>query len=171
MNPCEKLRQALRAEKAPYIITIAFAGLGWTVIHTVERLEKIPVLEYDVDGPSKGTSGKLIYTVTNLSQETFRGLFFYIRPTRDGHPMLSSPEELYEPPAMANPSYNMAATMDKDTAAFQIYELQPRWSVQLQAAAKSGEADLVYYVSEDAPRVGGPFQLFESGFTTWLIRY
>ena len=42
------LKNALTAEKAPYIATLLFAAIGWTVTHTVDRWLNMPLIEYDV---------------------------------------------------------------------------------------------------------------------------
>jgi hypothetical protein len=170
MNPCQKLRRALGSEKAPYIITLAFAGLGWTITHSVQRLEAIPILAYSASGPTGGeTSGKLTYSVANLSQRTFRNIYLHLAPVRDRKPHLSVPETEYLPPGMANPVWDRAAVMDGEMAVFSIAELQPGWTVRLRAAAKTNEARLMYYTEEETKPEAPPFRLMEAGFMTWMV--
>ena len=59
----------LSYEKVPYLLTILFAALGWTLLQFSSELTQSPVLEY-----SKTLCGnketKVIYTFTNLSNDT-----------------------------------------------------------------------------------------------------
>jgi hypothetical protein len=42
-----KLRDIFASEKTPYIITIFFAALAWTIIRTVDELTGLPIIEYN----------------------------------------------------------------------------------------------------------------------------
>jgi hypothetical protein len=41
-----RIRKTFLTDKAPYIITVFFAALAWTVVRTVDRLSGLPVIQY-----------------------------------------------------------------------------------------------------------------------------
>jgi hypothetical protein len=51
------VRDILISEKSPYIITIFFAALSWTIIRTVDELAGLPIIEYRTSPNEIGFSG------------------------------------------------------------------------------------------------------------------
>ena len=47
-----RVRKALLTDKAPYLITLFFAALAWTVVRTVDRLSSLPVIQYQMSPQS-----------------------------------------------------------------------------------------------------------------------
>lgn len=59
-------------EKAPFIVSLILAAIGWAVTHTVDRMTGTPTIAFHLDARS---SGKLLMTLRNVTRDhVFRDL-------------------------------------------------------------------------------------------------
>jgi len=63
------LVRSLRADKAPYVVTLFVAALGWTALRTSDRLSNFPFVEYSFSEDSANTAAVRLRNVT--SGQTF----------------------------------------------------------------------------------------------------
>jgi hypothetical protein len=126
----------LAGEKAPYLITVLVAGIGWAVTHSVDRVLASPTLMYETRINHSGNINQYTITLNNITRdERFDDLTFTVL-IRDGkcagdpkvYPALPAPE-IKQPPecqdAVVESQTNVA------DATFEIPQIHPGWSMDL----------------------------------------
>ncbi len=181
---------SLFTEKAPYIITLLIAGLGWTLQRTVTVLTESPTISYhfvsdNYDKPAKGMR-EVICTVANISRtRQFRGLQFKfvglaVRENQKKASFMAPPWIIPVAPAMDMESAEVATNGSEAT--FPIPLLQPGWRIELHAIENSTDAPVALVQAssaDDSPDslgadaskkpVPDTVRLLPSGFSTWLV--
>jgi hypothetical protein len=129
---------SLFSEKAPYIITLFVAALGWTVNQTVSALTDSPTIAYKINWEQKGESHpKVACTVKNVTRtKQFKNLQFILIIDRFNQKGQFDNDSASIDPI--SPSFNVASseiTPNGQAAHFDVPLLQPGWAMELSATA------------------------------------
>jgi hypothetical protein len=167
----------LLSDRIFQIITFFVAALGWTVVHTVDRLVDSPTLEYKyskqaVEG--EPNTWDVTYTITNLSPKTtFRQTTFVLRADPKSKDVQFIPDtdngsqarvRVYAPSLVAPSSIEV----NTDAARFVIKVLAPDHKFELIARYRgSGEVVLLGRPADDGT---DSFALVRESFTTLLAK-
>jgi len=127
----------LTTEKTPYILTILFLALGWTVTQVSTDLAKSPIIEYQSCKKNHPNVTEHIFTITNISSEKlFTNLKFTLRPVDTTAKCLGKPEMIIPPPTeLKGTSPDVGATepecIQDKYAVYKLPQFQPGASIQL----------------------------------------
>jgi hypothetical protein len=113
------------SEKAPYVVTVILAVLGWSVTHVVDRVTGNPILEYRVESESAGREAVTIQNVTR--DHTFRNLTLVF--TADIAGSITSVSVIPFEPAFEG---DEPWLIHGRTAQFTFPQLQPGWKFQIK---------------------------------------
>lgn len=88
---------SLQTDKAPYVVTLFIAALGWTALRTSDRLQQTPFIEYRTAQEAIQQKGGAKYAVVQLRNVTTAHSFECFRLELVGPPnaFTSTPANLY----------------------------------------------------------------------------
>jgi hypothetical protein len=169
-----KVNKMLYEEKVPYLLTILFVALGWTISQVSTDLEKSPIIEYKTCR-KVGTKGTIYtYTITNISsQKLFKKLKFVLRPKKSvgvkclGEPEMNpqAPLELKDPEK--DPNRRIRHEVPKyigNSAVYFVPQLQPGTSIQLvMKTDKKAEIDITLWCDK-------PVRFLASSLQTLIVK-
>jgi hypothetical protein len=96
--PSNSLKKLLLAENAPYLLSLLFICLGWTITYLIDKTDKLPVVEYDYNQEKTDTSLMHKYTITNISNTLFKDLSLsFININSSGSKIINVRENPIEP--------------------------------------------------------------------------
>lgn len=79
-----QIANLIKLDKIPYLLTVLFLLLGWSVSHIADRLLSAPIVEYHYDEAIKGDVKTVEYTINNISYDKlYKNLRFSILSTPD----------------------------------------------------------------------------------------
>src|SRR5205085_10638134 len=128
---------ALVSDKAPYIVTLLVAALGWTVNRTVTVLTESPTIAFKID--HKGDNNRVVAChIKNVSRtRQFHELQFLLSADSSGDVqgratlIDHSARIIAIPPAFSIATASI--TPGRDMAIFDVPLLQPGWALDLDA--------------------------------------
>lgn len=142
-------------ERLPYLVTLLFAAVGWGVTHTVDRVLKSPIVEYQTQ-VSTTPAGKVFHVrLRNLSQDrVYKNvrLVMLLPVTKQG--VFESAGVDPKPPAWEG----AAGPLVKDySVQFHLPALYPSWEFELKAKFTGSEVPVLRMSEADpALRLAGP---------------
>lgn len=158
-------------EKTPYLLTILFVALGWTISQVSTDLTKSPIIEYKQCRKTKTNETKHIFTITNISSEkAFSNLIFNLRPEpTSGAKCLGETRMIVPPPTeLKNPSQEEGACQPECVngkyANYILPQLQPGAIVQLVMNTDKAADVNIYIWCND------PVRLVESSLQTLVVK-
>lgn len=155
---------SLRVEKAPYLVTILFASLGWGTKHTVDRILASPTIEYTYEVRDTSQNKSVTVTLRNVSHDKiFKNLLFVLLLPPDAPGEFLSVKKTALSPAWEgdNPPHKT-----KHSGTFDLPALHPNWEVRL-VATFSGDISptLRLHSSETSVR------LVQPSVETFLVKH
>jgi len=164
----------LYEEKTPYLLTILFVALGWTISQITTDLTKSPILEYKQCKKVMANKTKHAIAITNISLEkVFSNLIFKLRPEAgSGVICLDSPEMIAPPPTeLKSPTqqkegegFQEPECINGEYAEYSLPKLQPGATIQIVMNTDKDVDVNLYVWSENSVR------LVESSFLTWAAK-
>lgn len=153
----------LRLAKAPYVVTILFASIGWGVTHTVDRLLASPIIEFTTELKPTATNKTIVVTLHNISHDKiFKKLSFTLM-LPEGTGTFVSAKKVPVPPAWDG---DIDASAEGHTANFLFPALHPGWEVRL-IAKFSGDSSPTLYLQDSETAV----RLVSPSWETFLVTY
>jgi len=156
------------ADKVPYLVTLVFGVLGWTLVHIDDELTQSPTVEsQEVQGASAGVQplpceGKKApddevvakgFDIENLSRSTSFSSLEFVLHSRDSDPRFQGVRLVPDPPAVL-PDEAEPETCGADYAKFQIPQLQPGWRFRLLVWMPKNKPDpYLTYSTDEAVRL------------------
>ncbi len=143
-------------EKAPYLLTLLFAALAWTVSQVADDAARNPVLEYKTSTMASGEQTKNVFTLTNISSDkALSGITVKLRINDAfvGQPDMHMlpPMELLDPDKKEE--VNAPENIGNICSSYQIPKLQPGAIVQLVMYTRKKVPIGIYVWSDDAVKV------------------
>lgn len=159
----------LKTEKFPYLLTILFALIGWSLTHSVDRLINSPIIEYKLKKECSGNGRKLVsYEITNISRDRlFENIEFKLLCKR-GCKGKFLQAKLKLPPPM---DISEEVEMDDDYVKFSIPELHPDWKLLLTVEMSEDFNPTLHFSSKKSANDNKPIRLLRSSFETYLIKH
>jgi hypothetical protein len=157
------LSTILRSEKIPYLLTILFALLSWSLTHIVSRTIEAPTMEYTIKEKLSEKGIEVTYTVSNISRnKLFENINFHL--------ILKSGSILNSPIISMQKPMDVK-DVDKPTSGnnyinWTIPELHPGWEFKIWMRI-SKDGDHALHFNTDSNK---PIRLIESSFETFLLR-
>ncbi len=160
----------MSAEKAPYIVTVFIAALGWTVTHFVDRIVNSPTIEYKITKtPVTGNAHDFSIRITNLSTtSTFRNPEFTVVARGNAKLKFSNENTTVRATPPANAA-NAAAVVQTDAVSFTVPVLPPKAEFEL-VTRFTGDGEAIF-MGRPAERGEDSFLLVEESLQTRLARY
>lgn len=176
------LRAAFFAEKAPYLLTLFVALIGWLVTYTASRYERAPLVEYaidDADGQlicNGATAKEFITTMRNISPSAsiacVRILFSARSPGSDTNVSLEKGELVHIAGPTVFPVFNKLPA--EEIIVFQM-DLHPGAAIAVPVSttipARLSLALAQCELPSGQPSSGSLPVLLASSWQTWLIRH
>lgn len=158
-------------EKTPYLLTILFLALGWTITQVSTDLAKSPIIEYQSCKKIHTNETEHIFTITNISSgKLFTNLKFTLRPedTTDTK-CLGEPKMIIPPPTeLKSISQDLGAIqpecVEDKYAVYMLPQFQPGASIQLVMITDKNADINIYVWCKEAVR------LVESSFKTFIVK-
>lgn len=132
-------------ERLPYVVTLLFAAVGWGVTHTVDRVLKSPVVEYQTKVLAGAKQSSLVVTLRNLSHERVYedvSITFLLRGKEAGQ--FISARKTAVPPAWEG---DVEPMVTAQSVQFDRLTLHPAWEVMLTAQFNGPVSPVVHLVS------------------------
>lgn len=159
-------------EKAPYLLTIVFLALGWTISQVSTDLAKSPIIEYKSCKKDNTNGSENIFTITNISSEKlFTDLKFTLRIAgTTNSKCIGVPKMMIPPPTDLKGLYQgggatQPTCIDDKHAEYIIPQLHPGASLQLVMKTDKNTDVNIYIWCKEAVR------LVESSITTFIIKH
>jgi len=154
-----------KMESCPYLLTLLFVALGWTLTHFVTQIGNSPIIEYN---KTLSNDHKVIsYVVQNISRTVrFEGLEFYIilDEKKEGRCQGKPNLEVY-PPLHLGKDPKEPICLEGREAIFKIKEFHP-YSTILMTVQSDKETDAkIRLISKKAVR------FLKSNYQTFFIKY
>lgn len=150
----------LYQEKAPYLLTLLFSALAWTVAQVAEDAARNPVLEYKKQTMASGEATSNVFTLTNISSDrALSGITVKLRIKKEGDAMcIEQPKMLIFPPMeLSDPDGKEEASspeyIDDICASYRIPKLQPGAIVRLTMKTNKNVPVEIYVWSKDTVKV------------------
>jgi hypothetical protein len=159
------MREKLKAREVPYLATIFFAGLGWTLSHLVDRIVQSPTVEVRKVSETSGTSKKFSVSLENLSDKVFRGLRFVIFDHDREHNPISNPD--FVEPIDGAALGNETPEVKNNEVPFLIAQLQPGWRVSM-SVSYSGDSPPKFEMTQGPGTTA--IKLVAPSFDTWFTK-
>lgn len=131
------IASALRAEKAPYVVTLFVAVLGWTALRTSDRLSNTPFVEYSVQNQSTGeTSGGYLATVRlrNVTSAQTFDCFIVEQLTRGNFGEAVNQRVVYRGAVASNATVSVAQPRNWQ---WQVKDFMPGTDISLSAPMRA----------------------------------
>jgi hypothetical protein len=90
------LGRAIRAEKAPYVMTVFVAAVAWTSIRTADRLSSVAFIEYELGSPGAGRDQKVEIRLRNITQAAVFPCFIMTVASADPSTLAFGPSEQWD---------------------------------------------------------------------------
>ncbi len=149
----------LTTEKTPYLLTILFLALGWTITQISTDLAKSPIIEYQSCKKNHPSETEHTFTITNISSEKlFTNLKFTLRPVDTTAKCLGEPEMIIPPPTeLKGTSSDDSATqpecVDDKYAEYILPQFHPGASIQLVMKTDKNSDINIYVWCKEAVRL------------------
>jgi hypothetical protein len=123
--------------EAPWAVSLAIGGVGWTIVRVVDSIVQSPSIEYSVDTESRGPQSFVhVLHIKNISRtKEFSTLSFFMG-TEGGK--LSEPQyyRVIAPARLLGGENGDRARVEGggQTAVFPITQLQPGWALDLKVS-------------------------------------
>ena len=164
-----RLGSLLSADSAPYLVTLAIAGIAWAITHTVDRIVTSPIVEYDIVYETGDGVTKVVVRLENLSTGTgFRNVTFVLREAARDADIAFDCKECRSLVIGTAPvsTTGYAADSTTQSVTFRVPSLPPGGRVDL-VAHYTGQARPIFLVKED----GSDIRLLEPSLETWFARH
>lgn len=157
----------IHEEKVPYLLTILFIALGWTVSQLSTDMTKSPIIEYKQD---RRYATKHTFTITNISSEKlFSDLTFKLRIPGDSQAKCMDSPKIYStsPTELKSPTNGIPEPkcVDDEYAEFILHHLQPGATVKLEMKTNKEVVDVDIYIW-----CKNPVRLIEASLQTWVAK-
>jgi hypothetical protein len=151
-------------EKAPYILTVLFALIGWGMKHSVDRLLGSPILAFTSEVTPAGAHQLITITLQNISHDkSFKDLKFVLIFPRTPSGKFVEASKVATPPAWDG---DQPAYLSEHSVEFDFPVLHPNWEVKL-GAKFSGKVIPVFRVSKSET----PLRVIPQSLETILVRH
>ena len=163
----------LTLEKIPYLLTMLFALIGWTLTHIADRLLQSPIIEYRVEEQQDNNDRTVSLTLTNISKDKlFKDVQFdwLIQDINKGK-FIRDSSYLTEFPPM---TLQTTEETEEDHVRFTIKEFHPSWKLQLTSKVLGSALPTLHFstmsnIQEKNPTVE-PIFLIDASFETFLVK-
>lgn len=158
-------------EKTPYLLTILFLALGWTITQVSTDLAKSPIIEYQSCKKIHTNETEHIFTITNISSEKlFTNLKFTLRPAdKSDAKCLGKPYMKIPPPTeLKDTSQDLGAPepgcVNGKSAVYILPQFHPGASIKLVMKTDKNDDINIYVWCKEAVR------LVELSFKTLIVK-
>ena len=151
---------SIRDSEFPFLVTILFAVVGWSITHIVDRAIDAPLIMYEEQFRDAACPKVYSITVRNLSRDrNFAGLVITFIGA-------SQKDRFENPMSVADfPAGDAIEVITSGGVSFTFPALQPGWRVEL-SAEYLGDGRPQFRVEESPSAL----ELAEKGWRTWLVQ-
>lgn len=149
----------LYQEKVPYLLTILFAALSWTISQVSNEIGASPVIEYSHSIKMENSNYKHVFELTNISSSTvFNDLYVNLRLEKDtSAKCIGEPEIIPVPPSeLRDPKQSTGVkrpTCNDKTAEYIIAQIQPGATINLVMFTDKKDSIDIYVFCKDSVMV------------------
>lgn len=156
-----RVRNMLKTEKIPYLLTALFLMIGWSVNHSVTRLLSTPIIEYSIQESKRDNGERLVEAIiSNVSRDRLFTKTTFMLLMADGK-VIAEPH--IEPISLyAGPQPKFGDTF----VSIPLPELHPGWGVRVSYRTTSSKTPIITFSNES----GQAIRLTPKGIETILIR-
>jgi len=154
----------LKNENLPYLLTLLFVALGWTLTHFATQIGNSPIIEYKktLSEDFKGID----FVIQNISRNTkFDNLHFYILFDDDKKGRCQGKPELKIYPPLHLGKDREEPTCNDNEIILKIKEFQPYSKILLSVKADKKMDAEITLTSKNAVR------LIESNYQTFFVKF
>jgi len=155
-----RVRDVLKTEKIPYLLTALFLMIGWSVNHSVTRLLSTPIIEYRIQESKRENGERSVEaTISNVSRDQLFTNTTFMLLMVDGKVLAEPHVELISMYAGPEPNFR-----DRFVSIL-LPELHPGWGVRLTFRTTSSKPPILTFSNKSDQAI----LLTPKGLETFLV--
>jgi len=159
----KQLISVFKLDKIPYLLTVLFLLLGWSVSHIADRLLSAPIVEYSYKESIHGDIDNVEYTINNISYDKlYKKIIFSILPSAGTNINIDTVEVKPVPPMVLENEPQFT----NDCINIEIPEFHPGTSIKILFELPKGSKHNLHFSSDNTA-----IKLVKSCLMTLVVKH